>query len=95
MSKESKLQSTIRSYLKKQGCYVIVTKPQPGIPDGCPDILFMKEGFWGGIEVKDSRTAKFQPLQKETVEKFDNWSWARVVYPENWATVRSELEGIL
>lgn len=95
MSKESSLQSNIRKYLKSKGCYVLVIRPQPGIPDGCPDILFMLEGFWGAIEVKDSPTAKWQPLQKETLEKLNAWSWAKRVDPTNWHTIRQELEGIL
>lgn len=95
MSRESTLQSTIRSYLKSKGCYVLVIRPQPGIPDGCPDILFMLEGFWGAIEVKKSPTASYQPLQKETLEKLDAWSWARRVDPINWSEVRSELERML
>lgn len=95
MSIESSLQTKIRKYLKSKGCYVLVIRPQPGIPDGCSDILFLLEGFWGGIEVKDSPSAKYQPLQEETLEKFNAWSWARRVDPTNWAEVRSELEGIL
>lgn len=95
MSKESALQSTIRKYLKSKGCYVLVIRPQPGIPDGCSDIVFLLEGFWGAIEVKDSPTAKYQPLQKETLEKFNAWSWAKRVDPTNWATIREELELML
>lgn len=95
MSTESKLQSTIRQYLKSKGCYVLVIRPQPGIPDGMTDILFMIEGFWGAIEVKHSPTAKYQPLQEETLEKFNEWSWARRVDPTNWLEVKVELERIL
>lgn len=95
MSIESKLQSKIRLYLKSRGCYVLVIKPQPGIPDGMSDILFMIEGFWGAIEVKNSPGAKYEPLQKETLALFDSWSWARRVDPTNWPMVREELEVIL
>lgn len=95
MSVESRLQSNIRTYLKGKGCYVLVIRPQPGIPDGCSDIIFMLEGFWGAIEVKDSRAAKYQPLQKETLAKLDAWSFARRVDPTNWPNVREELERIL
>jgi hypothetical protein len=72
-----------------------VTKPQPGIPDGCPDIIFMLEGFWGAIEVKDSPKAKYQPLQEETLDKLDEWSWAKRVDPTTWPELRAELEHIL
>lgn len=95
MSVESRLQSNIRAYLKTKGCYVMVIKPQPGIPDGCSDIIFMLEGFWGALEVKDSPKAAYQPLQKETLEKFNTWSWARRVDPSNWPNIKEELENIL
>lgn len=95
MSIESKLQSEIRSYLKSKGCYVLVVRPQPGIPDGCPDIMFMTEGFYGAIEVKDGPKAPYQPLQKETLLKLNGWSWARRVDPSNWEEIRTELDTIL
>jgi hypothetical protein len=55
----------------------------------------MLEGFWGAIEVKDSPKAKYQPLQKETLEKFNSWSWGRRVDPTNWDEVKGELERML
>lgn len=95
MSVESTLQTNIRKYLKSKGCYVLVIKPQPGIPDGTPDIIFMLEGFWGAIEVKTDELSKYQPLQKEILEVFDAWSWARRVDPSNWPSVMQELEHML
>lgn len=95
MSIESNLQSNIRNYLKSKGCYVLVIRPQPGIPDGCSDIIFMLEGFWGALEIKKSPKAKWQPIQKETLEKFDEWSWGKRVDPTSWPEIRAELETIL
>lgn len=95
MSLESNLQSKIRNYLEDKGCYVLVITIGPGIPTGCSDIIFMLEGFWGAIEVKDSPKAKYQPLQEETLEKFNEWSWARRVDPTNWPDVKVELEAML
>lgn len=95
MSVESNLQSKIRNHLEKKGCYVLVITVGPGIPTGCSDIIFMLEGFWGAIEVKDSPKAKYQPLQEETLEKFNTWSWAKRVDPTNWPVVRAELETML
>lgn len=95
MSIESNLQSNIRQYLRGKGCYVIVLRGGPGVPDGCSDIIFLLEGFWGAIEVKKDPQAKYQPLQEETLEKFDDWSWARRVDPTNWPLVREELERML
>lgn len=95
MSKESEIQTTVIRYLKSKGCYTIKTRPGPGTPKGCPDILFMLEGFWGAIEAKAGPNAKYQPLQKETLDKFEEWSWARRVDPSNWPKVREELELLL
>jgi Holliday junction resolvase len=92
---EAYLQGNIVKFLKSQGCYVIKTTPGPGVPVGCPDILFMKDGFWGGLEVKASKTSRFQPLQKATIEKLDSMSWCKAVYPENWKIIKLELQQIL
>jgi hypothetical protein len=95
MSIESSLQSKIRQYLRGKGCYVLVIRPQPGIPDGCSDIIFMIEGFWGALEVKKTPGSPYQPLQRETLQKFDEWSWARRVDPTTWPDIRHELEAML
>lgn len=95
MSIESKLQSEVVKYLRSKSCYVIKTKPGVGTPTGCPDIIFMFEGYWGAIEVKASAKAPYQPLQKETLIKLNAWSFARRVDPTNWFNVREELEKIL
>ena len=92
---EAKIQQKLIKYLKSKGCYVIKTKPGAGIPTGCPDVIALYEGWWGGFECKASATAKYQPLQKETIAKFDNWSYGRVVYPSNYDEVIAELARIL
>jgi Holliday junction resolvase len=92
---ESKLQTEIIKYLKSKGCYVIKTRPGPGTPTGCPDIIFLLEGFWAAIETKANSIAPYQPLQKATLEKFNNWSWARRVDPYNWPDIKKELEDLI
>lgn len=92
---EAKFQAKIISWLKKQGCLPIKYEQNATTKAGIPDIIFFKEGFWGALEVKKSKTAKFQPLQKEMIAKMDEMSWARAVYPENWDEIKKELEEIL
>ncbi len=92
---ESRLQSEVVKFLKKRGCYVIKTKPGPGIPTGCPDVFAVLDGFWLALEIKADKQSKFQPLQKETIHKLDKWSYAKVVYPENWPEIQAELEKII
>lgn len=92
---EKDLQAKIIRKLKRKGAFVIKTQPGPGTPVGTADIFFCKEGFYGWIEVKRSKTAKFQPLQKEFLSKMDEWSWARVVYPDNYDATMLELDSML
>lgn len=95
MIKESAFQPKVIKWLKEQGCYVIKNSAVSGVPTGCPDIVFFKEGFYGFIECKRTKKSPFQPLQKETLAKLDAWSWAKAVYPENWEEIQKELALIL
>lgn len=91
MARESKLQKDIAGFLRELGYWVMVIQPQVGIPTGTSDIFFCKGAFYGFIEVKASKNSPFRPLQLEFVEKMEQWSWARVVYPENWPEIKKEL----
>ena len=93
--KESELQSKVIKWLKHKGCYVIKTSPGAGTPVGCPDIIALIEGLWLAIEVKANATSKFQPLQRETLDKLDKWSVAKVVHNGNWDKIKQELEEVI
>lgn len=95
MAAEARLQQEVRKWLRERGCFVMVLQPQAGIPSGTADIFFCKEGFYGFIELKASKSSPFQPLQREFIKRMDDWSWARVVYPENWEETKEELGQIL
>lgn len=90
---ERDFQKKVVSWLKKHKCFVI--KNDPTVHAGVADLFFCKEGFYGFIECKKSKTAKFRPGQKEFLAKMDEWSWARAVFPENWDEIKKELEGLL
>jgi len=92
---EGKIQAKLIKFLKKRGCYVIKTKPGPGTPVGCPDIIALYEGLWIAIEVKARKNSPYQPLQKETLDKLSAWSLVYVVHEENYDEVIIELERIL
>lgn len=90
--REGKFQSDVIRWLKSKGAYVIKTKPGPGVPVGCPDVIFLFEGAWGAIECKASKTARFQPGQQATLAKLQVWSpFVFKAYPENWESVKTEL----
>lgn len=92
---ESQLQTKIIKYLKSKECYVIKTKPGVGTPVGCPDIIALCGGLWLALEVKGSATAKYRPLQEDTLKKLDSWSYAKTVYPANWPEIKADLEAML
>lgn len=95
MAKESDFQSKVLKYLRSKGCIAWKMQQNATTRLATPDILFVIDGFWGCIECKASKTSKFQPGQKEMVEKLDKWSWARVAYPQNWPEIKAELDKVL
>lgn len=92
---EAKTQKKLIQYLKRKGCYVIKTKPGPGTPVGCPDVIALYEGWWGAFEIKADAKSRFTPLQKDTIKKFNDWSMAWIVHSENIDDVISELNVVL
>lgn len=92
---EGKLQAEIIKYLRSKGCFVMKLTVVPGVPTGTSDVFFCLEGFYGFIEVKANKKAKFRPLQEEFIDKMCEWSWAKVAYPENWPEIKQELENML
>lgn len=96
MAAESNFQRKVVQWLKQKGCYVMVITAQPGIPDGCPDVIALIDGGgWVALECKASSKAKFQPLQKPTIAKLDKMFYSKAVYPENWNEIKKELEQII
>lgn len=92
---EAKFQKDIIAWVKKKGAICFKMTPGSGIPDGTPDYLCLKDGFWFMLEFKKSKTAKFRPGQKEALAKYNEMSYAVVVYPENAAEIKQELEEML
>ena len=89
---EVKLQSKIIKWLKSQGCYVIKTKPGPGTPVGCPDIIALYGDKFVAIEVKASNNASFRPGQQETLAFLRCYNrFVYVAYPENWPIIQNEI----
>lgn len=92
---EGNLKKQIVKFLKSKGCKIRINQQNATTSLGFPDLTFYYEGFYGMIEVKKSAKAKWRPGQKENIEFYDNWSWARGIYPENWEEVKKELEVLL
>ena len=62
---------------------------------GIPDLLILYNDKWAALEVKKSRTASHRPNQEYYVDKMDDMSFARFIYPENKEVVLDELQQTL
>lgn len=90
MAIESRLQSQISKWLRDNGAYVVKLQAGPSVPSGAPDILCMYGTRWVAIEVKASESARFQPLQKHTLERLTDWNKGMVFVatPATWPAVK-------
>lgn len=95
MALEKDFQAKVVRWLKSKDCVVIKYQQNATTRSGVPDLIFLKDGFWGALEVKKAKNSPFRPGQKQMVAKLDSMSWAKVVYPENYDSVKKELEEIL
>lgn len=72
------------------GC--IVTKLDSGDIQGIPDLLILYKDKWATLENKRSSKAVKQPNQEYYVDKMNQMSFSRFIYPENKDIVLKELE---
>jgi len=89
---ESKFQAKLIKELKYifPGC--IVLKNDSSCLQGIPDLLVLYKNKWCMLEVKQSARASHRPNQEYYVNKLDDMSFARFVYPENKDEVLDELD---
>jgi len=62
---------------------------------GFPDILILHKNKWAMLECKKSKDASHRPNQDYYVNKLDNMSFARFIYPENKKEVLHDLQSTL
>ena len=89
--KENKFQADLKKELKSRFPGCIVTKLDSADIQGIPDLLVLYKDKWAALEVKKSATAPHRPNQDYYVEKMDNMSFSKFIYPENKAEVLDEL----
>lgn len=67
-------------------------KNDPNYLQGIPDLTIFWEDRWATLEAKKSANASHQPNQDYYVEKMNNMSFSRFIYPENKEEVLRELQ---
>lgn len=89
--KENKFQSNLKKELKEMFPGCIVTKLDSGDIQGIPDLLILYKDKWATLENKRNAKASHQPNQDYYVDKMNEMSFSRFIYPENKETVLNEL----
>ena len=89
---ENKFQSNLIKEIKKlfPGCMVL--KNDPTYIQGIPDLLVLYKDKWCALEVKKSSKAKHRPNQNYYVDKMNEMSFSRFIFPENKEEVLDELQ---
>ena len=88
---ESKFQKELIDEIKREYPGCIILKNDPDYIQGFPDWTILWEDKWAALEAKRNKSARKQPNQEHYVEKLDNMSFSRFVYPENKEEVLNEL----
>ena len=89
--KESKFQADLKKELKQMFPGCIVTKLDSSDIQGIPDLLILYKNKWATLENKRSKNSTKRPNQEYYVEKMNDMSFSRFIYPENKEVVLDEL----
>lgn len=89
--KESKFQADLKKELKQMFPGCIVTKMDSSDIQGIPDLLILYKNKWATLENKRNASASKRPNQEYYVNKMNEMSFSRFIYPENKEDVLDEL----
>ena len=89
--KESNFQSNLKKELKKKFPNCIITKLDSSDIQGIPDLLILYNNKWATLENKKNSKSNKQPNQEYYVNKMNEMSFSRFIYPENKDEVVNEL----
>ena len=93
--KENKFQKDLKKELKERFPGCIVTKLDSSDIQGIPDLLILYKNKWASLENKRSAKATKRPNQDYYVDKMNEMSFSRFIYPENRDIVLDELTNYL
>lgn len=92
--RENKFQSDLKKELKSMFPGCIVTKLDSGDIQGIPDLLILYKNKWATLENKRNAKASKRPNQEYYVNKMNEMSFSRFIYPENKEEVLCELKNM-
>lgn len=89
---ERQFQAKLIKDIKERFPGCIVMKNDPNYIQGIPDLLVLHEKHWASLECKRSEDSPHRPNQDYYVDKMNNMSFSRFIFPENKEEVLNELE---
>lgn len=89
---ESAFQAKLIKRIKKEFPSCIVLKNDAEYLQGIPDLLILYKDKWAALEVKRSSSSSHRPNQEFYVDKMDEMSYARFIFPENEKEIIDELK---
>lgn len=88
---ERDFQARLIRKLKRRFPGCVVTKNDPNYIQGFPDLTILYGNKWAVLECKKSEHEKRQPNQEHYIERMNNMSFGRFIFPENEEDVLNEL----
>lgn len=93
---EAKTQARLIKYLRSKGAYVIKPRGGPGVPIGCPDVIFLHPALAGTIEVKATEKSPYRQNQKETLARIKAMGYySNTAHANNIDEIEAELDTLL
>ena len=89
---ESVFQAKLIRELKERFPGCIVLKNDPDYIQGVPDLTVFYHDKWATLECKKGSRAPKRPNQEYYVDKMNEMSFSRFIYPENKEIVLDELQ---
>ncbi len=92
---ENKFQANLIREIQTRFPGCIVMKNDSSYIQGIPDLLILYKDRWASLEVKKDEKASHRPNQDYYVQKMNEMSFSKFVYPENRKEIMYELEQAL
>ena len=88
---ESKFQKELMDKIRSQYPGCVILKNDSSYIQGFPDWTILYKNKWVVLEAKRSKSAAKQPNQEHYVDKLNDMSFSRFVYPENSEEVLEDI----
>lgn len=89
---ERDFQKNLIKELKDRFVGAIVTKLDSSHIQGIPDLLILFGDKWATLECKKNAAASHRPNQDYYVDRMNQMSFSKIIFPENKGDVLNELE---